>query len=267
MVYSRGVKRRNLLAGLAASALTQLEGRAATNVPTMFLEIKTWKLHNSEEDQGSRVSDFLSGALFPALTKAGAKPVAALGNIIAPDGPFYVTVVQYPSLSAMQDVLAKCAADDGYQDATRKLGAGTGLPFVRIESSLLQCFRAFPEAKIPADAANRPPRIFELRTYESQTLATLQRKITMFNGGEIGIFERLNMRPVFFGECIVGAKQPCLTYMLSFDDLAAREKLWRDFGADLAWKRLSGPPEYKDAQIVSNISNVILRPLAFSPVR
>ncbi|HEX4810763.1 MAG TPA: NIPSNAP family protein [Bryobacteraceae bacterium] len=261
------MKRRNLLAGLAASALTQYQGRAASNAPTMFLEIKAWKLHNSEEDQGSRVSDFLDTALFPALTRAGAKPVAALGNLIAPDGPFYVTVVQYPSLASLQDVLAKCSADAAYQDAMRKLGSGAGLPFVRLESSLLQCFRAFPEAKIPEDAANRPPRIFELRTYESQTLATLQRKITMFNGGEIGIFERLNMRPVFFGECIIGAKQPCLTYMLSFDDLAAREKLWREFGGDLAWKRLSGPPEYHDSQIVSNISNVILRPLAFSPLR
>jgi NIPSNAP len=261
------VKRRNLLAGLAASALTAFEGRAATNTPRMFLEIKTWKLHNSQEDQGSRVSDFLDGGLFPTLTRAGAKPVAALANLIAPEGPFYVTVVQYPSLAAMQDVLEKCAADEVYQQAEQKLGAGIGLPFVRIESSLLHCFHTFPEARIPEGGAARPPRIFELRTYESQTLTTLQRKITMFNGGEIGIFERLKMQPVFFGECIVGTRQPCLTYMLSFDDLAARETLWREFGADPAWKRLSGPPEFKDAQIVANISNVILRPLAFSPLR
>lgn len=166
MVYSREVKRRNLLAGLAASALTTFEARADSNTPQMFIELKTWKLRNSDEDQGSRVSDFLDTGLFPALTRAGAKPVAALANLIAPDGPFYVTAVQYPSLSAMQDVLTKCAADDTYEQAMRKLGTGTGLPFVRIESSLLQCFHAFPEAKIPEDAANRPPRIFELRTYE-----------------------------------------------------------------------------------------------------
>lgn len=261
------MKRRNLLAALAASTLTAYEGRAASNTPQMFLELQTWKLHNSEENQGSRVSDFLDSGLFPALTRAGAKPVAALANLIAPDGPFYVTVVQYPSLSAMQDVLAKCAADDAYQEAAGKLSAGPGLPFVRIESSLLKCLRAFPEAKIPEDTANRPPRVFELRTYESQSLTTLQRKITMFNGGEIGIFERLNMGPVFFGECIVGTRQPCLTYMLSYDDLAARERLWREFGSDPAWKRLSSPPEYHDAEIVENISNIMLRPLAFSPTR
>ena len=140
------MKRRNLLAGLAVSALTSYEARAA-NTPQMYLEIKTWKLHNSDEDQGSRVSDFLDGGLFPALTRAGAKPVAALGNIIAPDGPYYVTVVQYPSLSVMQDAIAKCGADDAYQQAMRKLSAGPGLPFVRIESSLFNVSTRSPKQR------------------------------------------------------------------------------------------------------------------------
>ncbi|MGH9584934.1 MAG: NIPSNAP family protein [Bryobacteraceae bacterium] len=55
--------------------------------------------------------------------------------------------------------------------------------------------------------------------------------------------------------------------MLSFDSLAAREKLWREFGSDPAWKKLSTQPELKDAQIVENISNAILRPLKFSALR
>jgi hypothetical protein len=112
-----------------------------------------------------------------------------------------------------------------------------------------------------------PPRIFELRRYESQTFNTLRRKISMFTGGEMQIFQRLGMRPVFFGATIVGPKQPNLMYMLSYDDLAAREKLWRAFGSDLEWKRISTPPEMGDAEIVSNITNVILQPLTFSAIR
>jgi hypothetical protein len=89
----------------------------------------------------------------------------------------------------------------------------------------------------------------------------------MFNNGEAQIFERLGMRPVFFGETIAGPKQPNLNYMLSYDDLAARDKLWYAFGSDPEWKKLSGQPQLKDAEIVANISNVILRPLTFSPIR
>jgi len=89
----------------------------------------------------------------------------------------------------------------------------------------------------------------------------------MFNGGEIGIFQRLGMRPIFIGESVIGPRQPNITYMLSFDSLAEREKCWQAFSADPEWKKLSAPPELKDAQVVANISNIILRPLPFSPLR
>lgn len=89
----------------------------------------------------------------------------------------------------------------------------------------------------------------------------------MFDNGEIGIFQRLGMRPVFIGESIVGSRQPNITYMLSFDNLDGREKLWKAFGSDPEWKKLSSPPELKDSQIVANISNILLHPLSFSPLR
>jgi hypothetical protein len=56
-------------------------------------------------------------------------------------------------------------------------------------------------------------------------------------------------------------------YMLSYDDLAAHDKLWHDFGTDAEWRKLSGRAELKDSEIVANISNVILRPLTFSGIR
>jgi len=91
--------------------------------------------------------------------------------------------------------------------------------------------------------------------------------VGMFNNGEMHIFERLGMRPVFFGETIAGPKQPNLNYMLSYDDLAARDTLWRAFGNDPEWKKLKSQPGLSDPEIVANISNVILRPLGFSTIR
>lgn len=230
-----------------------------------FLELKTWRLHNSEEGQAKRVSEYFENGLFPALTRAGAKPVAALSNLIGPDGPYMFTIVQYPSLAAMQDVLAKVAADGPHEKASQKLSAGPGMPFVGLESSVLHSLSVLPEAVLPS--APGPARIFELRTYQSQSMTALKKKAGMFNSGEIGIFQRLNMQPVFIGESIIGPRQPNITYMLSFENLDGREKLWQQFGSDPAWKALSAPPELKDAEIVANISNVILRPLAFSPLR
>lgn len=254
------------LLGANAEA-AQNTGRSSGKTVRTFLELKTWRLHNSEEAQAKRVSEYLESGLFPALSRAGAKPVAALSNLIGPDGPYMFTIVQYPSLSAMQDALTRIAADGAHEAASQKLSAGTGMPFVGIESSVLHSLDVLPEAVLSTSESNGHSRIFELRTYQSQSMTALKKKAGMFNSGEIAIFQRLNMQPVFIGESIIGPRQPNITYMLSFENLDGREKHWQQFGSDPAWKTLSAPPELKDAEIVANISNVILRPLPFSPLR
>lgn len=243
------------------------EAQAANASPNTYLELKTWRLHNTNEEQGSRVADYLESGLAPALSRSGAKLAGAFSNVIGPDGPYYVTLTEFTSLAAMQETIAGLRSDGAHQQALAKLSNGSGLPFVRVESSLLRSFDGHPKVAMPSEEERRHPRIFELRTYESQTFVTLQRKVGMFNEGEMQIFERLGMRPVFFGETIIGPRQPNLMYMLSYDDLAARDKLWHAFGTDPAWKKLSSEPQLKDSEIVANISNVILRPLTFSLIR
>jgi len=55
--------------------------------------------------------------------------------------------------------------------------------------------------------------------------------------------------------------------MLVFDNMAAREKNWGAFASDPEWKKLSTTPGYTDSEIVTNISNVFLRPTAYSQIR
>ena len=47
--------------------------------------------------------------------------------------------------------------------------------------------------------------------------------------GEIAIFKRTGLVPVFFARMIAGPRMPCLAYMLVRDSLAAREKNWSSF--------------------------------------
>jgi hypothetical protein len=72
---------------------------------------------------------------------------------------------------------------------------------------------------------------------------------------------------VLFGKTIAGRNMPSLTYMLGYDDLAARDKLWKAFSSDPEWQKLRSTPGLSDAEIVSNISNTLLRPLPFSMIR
>jgi hypothetical protein len=259
--------RRQWIAGAAAMSSLLSTPLHAADTTKAFLEITTWRLHNSDEDQSKRVADYLEAGLFPALTRAGARPVGAFANLIGPDSPSLFSITQYPSLAAMQEALAKIAADPAHEKASEALASGPGMPFVTSESTLLHSLSILPEAVLPSDAATRPARIFELRIYQNQSRMAQQKKAAMFNNGEIGVFQRLGMRPVFIGESVIGPRQPNITYMLSFDSLAEREQRWQAFATDPEWKKLSAPPELKDSQIVANITNLILRPLPFSPLR
>ena len=177
-------------------------------------------------------------------------PFGAFTAFIAESGPFMILLLTYSSLGEAEHIDEKLADVTGY---------------IRYERTLLRAFAGMPELKIPA--ASRSARIFELRTYESNDAVTLQKKIDMFNNGEMQIFQRLGMDPVFFGEALVGGRLPHLTYMLAFNDLAARDKAWKAFGSDPEWLKLRAKPGLSDAEIVSNISNMIIRPAAFSDIR
>jgi hypothetical protein len=48
--------------------------------------------------------------------------------------------------------------------------------------------------------------------------------------------------------------------------MAAHDKCWAAFGADPEWQKLRATPGYTDVEIVCDISNVFLRPAAYSQV-
>jgi hypothetical protein len=90
--------------------------------------------------------------------------------------------------------------------------------------------------------------------------------VEMFHKGEFEIFSSAGFWPVFFGDTLIGPRLPQLTYMLSFPDISEIDVKWDAFRADPAWKKLSALPRYSSEAIVSNISNLILRPTSFSQI-
>ena len=133
----------------------------------------------------------------------------------------------------------------------------------------MRAFSAWPSLQRPFGGVFEGParsRIFELRTYESHSERAARKKIEMFESAEIAIFRRAGLQPVFFGETLVGSQLPNLTYMLVYENMAAHDKQWSAFSSDPEWKKLSTTPGYTDPEIVSNITNVYLRPATYSQI-
>jgi hypothetical protein len=217
--------------------------------------------------QSSRTTAYLKNVWMPAAQRAGLGPLGFFSPVFGERSPFILSLASFPSLASMEAVSGRLADDKEFQKGWEEYQSIQDPPYVRMESELLRAFDSMPELMVPPTDPKRPARIFELRTYESLTELSLRRKVRMFDEGEAGIFRRLGMNPVFFGQAVFGRNLPKLAYMLAYDDMAAREKLWRDFSADPEWQKLRVQPGFSDAELVSNISNPILRPLPFSAIR
>jgi hypothetical protein len=258
---------RRALIPAAAAALAAGNAAAADAArKTAIIELKRIQLRNSADNQRQRNNEFLR-AQVAALERAGAGPVGVFSSTIAPDGTFLLVLTSYDSLAGMEKAMAAMAADAEYRKALDAYNAQPGLNYERMETCLLRAFDGYPAVVAPPDDGKRAGRLFEIRQYESNNTGTLKRKVKMFNDGEIAAFQRAGGQPVFFGETIVGARQPNLTYMLSYEDLAGREKVWKAFGADPEWLKLRAMPGLGDAEIVSNITNYLVSPVGFSRIK
>ena len=134
-----------------------------------------------------------------------------------------------------------------------------------MENTLMVPFPSMPGLDLPSDNLSREGRIFELRLYESANLVQHKKKIQMFDqAGEISVFRRTGLRPVLFGESLIGPRLPNLVYMLTFDSMAEREEAWETFKIDPEWIELRDDPQFAD--IVSIISDLILAPTPGSQI-
>jgi hypothetical protein len=258
--------RRHILVTAAGGALATAS--AQPSAKNAFFELRYFHMRNSRTNMVSRTNGFVSKAYIPAARRAGIGPIGVFSATIAPEAPFLLLLSGYPSLAAMQASMERLAVDEEYQKLHAEFHSSPDLAYVRMESTLFRCFDSVPQIETgAAPAQGRGGRTFELRTYESDNEATLRRKIDMFNQAEVAVFRRCGLQPVFFGEALVGPNLPRLTYMVAYENMAGRDKAWQAFGADPEWQKIRSKPSWSDAEIVSNISNAILRAGAGSDVR
>lgn len=259
--------RRDVLKGGIASAMTastSITSDAAIQGGNHFYELRTYDLRNDLNP--TRIHEFFQRLYVPFLKRSGVGPVGSFNVISGHISPALILLIDYPSLSVMQSV-AERALTDKDLTAGWKTFETQELGYVRYESVLLKAFDGHQKIEVPETAEKRPGRVFELRTYESRNAFTLRDKITMFNQEEIKIFRDSGFAPVFFGEGMIAPRLPHLTYLVGFDNMAAREKCWDAFRTNPDWARVRVKPGWTDAEAVSNSIASFLRPTAFSEIR
>lgn len=254
------MKRRGFL---LSGGMLPLMGTAAVTTKAHIFELRLFRLRHTRDNMVQRTSSLLE-AFVQAATRHGAEAPGVFSPVLGGEAPALYLLTGYDSLARFEQTQHKLAEDAAWSKALQGFAAGS-LGYIRSESWLLRAFPSFPGIELLPD--DKAPHLFELRTYASDNPLTLRRKIQMFEQGEIALFRKVGMKPVFFAETIAGSNQPNLTYLLAYDDWAQREQVWSAFINHPEWQKMKAQPGWSDAEIVSNISSVLLRPLPFSRIR
>jgi NIPSNAP len=260
------VKRRNFIVATSATALSAITMRAQEKIDKdtrEYYELRQYQFQIG--DKRNAANAYLKNALVPALNRAGLQPIGVF-DVVFGDVTTLIVLIPHKSSESILTLPLRLMGDSEYNKAGAEfLDTPSSSPaFVRMESSLMRAFNKMPKLELPD---SKRPRVFELRRYESHSEKASQKKIEMFNdAGEMALFRRIGFRPVFFGETIIGPRMPNFQYLLTFDNFAAREKLWAEFRVDPEWKKMSAIEEYRDNKILSHISSTILNPASYSQI-
>ena len=98
-----------------------------------------------------------------------------------------------------------------------------------------------------------------IHAHDWQTALSLQ-----VDAGEIGAMKDVGLSPVFYGQALIGAGLPHLTYMLAAETREAHKEHFKAFGSHPVWQKLKNDPQYADT--VSKITSRFLVPSGYSQI-
>lgn len=258
------MKRRSFLKSGLWVALGSDLAFSQTELSDRYLALEWFRCRRDQDLP--RMRGFLGDSLVPAFGRAGIRPVGVFQTTVGPDNPSFLVVSPYASLSALEQSLSKLETDEKWARDRRAFDEKWELAYERIETALLRAFKTFPGIEVPKVEEGKTS-LFELRIYESRSMTGHEKKVAMFNSGEIDIFRRCGIPPVFFGSTVFGSRMPNLTYMVYYPAWEARAAAWSKFAQDPDWRKMSTAPGNADRELVSSISNLLMTPLPFSQIK
>lgn len=254
-------------AAIAASPLSARAGQeSSSSNKREFYQLRRYQL--SAGPQRKLADDYFRDALVPSLNRLEISPVGVFNVTIGPETPVTYVLIPGMSVERLVTIDDRLRQDEEYVKAAEPfLNAPAKEPaYSRMESSLLQAYEKMPKITLPAASTSKSPRVFELRTYESPSNQDHWRKIEQMSSGEGDIFSKAGIPQVFYGDTLVGPRLPNLTYMLCFNSLSERDAKWDAFRSSPEWKALSTNPRFAFEDIVSNITNIMMAPTAYSQI-
>ena len=245
---------------LAASGLAQNQAPRKSRV--YLLE----RFYFKAGTQLARFHEYMSQAGLAALNKVHKGPKIVLEAFIASHTPQVAVILGFSSISEFWSMRTQLNEDADLAKAYEAWQSAPEPPFESQTNALLEAADYSPEVAA-LDPPPKTPRVFELRVYRSPSQRQLKALHERFGGPQLKIFQRAGVNPALFASTVIGPDMPNLTYLIPFEDMAARDKSWSAFSADPEWAKLR--QEFAAANGQATLFNQIelFRATAYSPIR
>lgn len=124
-----------------------------------------------------------------------------------------------------------------------------------------------PPTVAPSQSLAKDSRCFEIRTYIAAP-GKLEELHARFRNHTVKLFKKHGMEIVGFWGPTDKEKgsENTLVYVLAFPSREARDKAFRDFGADPEWQQARKDSE-KNGRLTEKIESVILMATDYSPIK
>jgi len=229
-----------------------------------YYQIKIYWIEDDAQEE--MLDSYLKDAYLPALHRAGIEKAGVFKSIEEENEGknFVVVFIPFPSLKEFEELPQRLKNDDAYQASGGEyIKAPYDQPcYERIETILLRAFSTAPHLGEPVNQGMKSDRVYELRSYEAATELLYERKVEMFNQGEIALFIKLGFNPLFFGEVLVSSHMPHLMYMITFSDEKSQEAHWNTFRDHPDWLEMKDLERYQNT--VSTITRYLMYPADYS---
>lgn len=268
------MKRRDFLTTGAAAMMTgavlQKDAFSADETLAERELIDVRILYTPSEDAKKRLLERCDKILIPLQRQNGFRKtgIFSLNQELHADdaglNPIYKTAVftvtcapNFEKLEAFHNTLHTIA------DADRRIQTYMAdALYSEMEATLMRSFVQCPKLEVPTLS---PDRVVQFRRYASPSCNRSRAKQHMFDiRGELDLFRRCNIAPIFFGDMLYGTDMPNISYMVSFENNDARVANWKKFVASDEWNQMKDEPAFKDT--ATRIRNLFLKPTPGSEI-
>ena len=252
-----------LLGAMTATAAHQA-GKPAVAPKTKYYVLENYYLKSGTQPE--RIHAFMRDALLPALNQVHRGPKLFLEALVAPHRPQLAFLAGVGSIDQLFSMIEALWRQEDFRKAVDAWEAHPEPPCEHNAASLLEAAEYSPEIA-PLSPPPKTPRIFELRVYHSPTGRRLRAAHELLADMEARVFHRCGLDPLLYASTFFGVNRPNITYLIPFENLAAREKAWTTFAADPDWikARKESLAQHGEAITVMDIS--LFRATPYSPIR